>query len=112
MTHLAEQIGNLVVGEEENAAIDFTKTLDAAELLTGTPVVSEISTNDLTISNESVSVESLIILGRKVAIGKAVQFHVIGVLAGVVYFLSIKVTTNSTPVRTLIRKIRIVGEAV
>lgn len=112
MTHTASQIPSMVVGETKNAAVDFTQVLDSGEALTGTPLVVELTTTDLTITNKAVNTAVVSILGESVAIGKAVQFSVTGVVAGTTYEVSITVTTDSTPAQTLVKKVRLLGESV
>ena len=77
----APQIQTIVVGETRNVAVSFAAKLDSGELLTGTPTVVEVTSSDLTITNEVVSTGELTILGETVAIGQAVTFTVSGALA-------------------------------
>lgn len=96
-------------------SIDFTPDLDDGELLAEVGSITEVGTitidadtleetvtasADLTITNESVSEEALVILRKSVAAGKAVQFLVSGQQAGSVYLIEIPVTSDSTPEQT------------
>lgn len=101
MTGKAQQIPSKGAAEERNGAVDFTGQLDPAELLTGTPLVVEVGTNDLTITSKAVNTAAITINGATAAIGKAVQFHITGGPAGVVYELLVTPDTNSTPAQKL-----------
>lgn len=90
----------LSVGDVDVASIDFQDYLDAGELLTGTPTVVEITTTDLTLANKTVNTSALIIDGRSVAVGKAVQFKVSGQVAGKTYTVQVTVSTDATIART------------
>ena len=92
--------------EETDRNIEVWRTmcvvLDSGELLTDTPTVTEVTTSELTISNVVVSTAELTINGAAVAVGEAVQFKVIGQLAGTgSYKLLITAVTDSMPARTL-----------
>lgn len=106
MSDFAPQMPVVVVGETRNGAVDFTDILDSGELLTGTPTIAEITTSDLTFANQAVNTAALTMFGVTVAVGKAVQFKVSGMLANVEYRIKITVATDATPAQTLVRKIR------
>jgi hypothetical protein len=94
-------------GDTDLGSVSFSNQLDAGETLTGTPLVVEVDTTDLTISNKTVSTAILEINEVNVPIGEAVQFKVSGMLKETgVYKLKITVTTTSTPARTLVRYVR------
>jgi hypothetical protein len=58
-------------------AIDYTKWLDGADLLTGIPTVTEVGTSGLTLASKVINTAALTINDRTAAIGKAVQFTVV-----------------------------------
>ena len=91
----------LSVGDVEQGAVSFADVLDASETLTGTPVVTEVGTTDLTLGDKAVSIAALTILGVSVAAAEAVQFSVSGQKAGTLYTIS--VTASTTASRTLVR---------
>ena len=89
-------------GAKRIVSLDLTRDLDTSELLTGTPTVTEVTTSDLTIANKAVSTAALEIKGKTVAIGKAVQFSVMGGVSGTTYEIRVSVGTDSTPAETLV----------
>jgi len=95
------------VSEIRNVAISFAGVVDVGELLTGTPTIVEVTTTDLTLSNKVVSTAQLTINGKKVLIGEAVQFKVLGGTADTNYGIRITVGTDSTPTQTLIITLRL-----
>lgn len=109
--NIAPQRPTFVVGERNNPAVSFDGVLASGELLTGTPTVAEETTTDLTISSESVNTVALTINGESVAIGRAVQFSVVGQQAGVTYMLKITATTDSVPAQVKIRHVVFEAEA-
>ena len=88
-------------GETEVVSIDYTNNLGAAELLTGTPTVVEVTTADLTLTSKIVNTVAVRILERDVAIGKAVQFKVSGQKINTQYSIRIIATTDGG--RTVVR---------
>lgn len=111
MTIKAKQIQCKGVSAARNIAVDFIDQLDAGEVLTGTPTVTEVTTSDLTLSNKIINTAELTINDRTVAIGKAVQCKVTGGTAYRTYKIKISVGTNSTPAQTLIAIIELRIEA-
>ena len=95
------------VSEVCNVAVDFTDLLDSGELLTGTPTIVEVTTTALTLSDKAVSTAALIINGRTVIIGAALQFKVVGGAAGTEYEIRLTCATNSTPAQTRIARIKL-----
>ena len=86
-----------------NVAVSFVGKLDSGEVLTGTPTATEITTADLTFSNEAVSTAALTINGRTVPIAEAVQFKVAsGGTAGTTYRIRVSAGSDSTPAQTLV----------
>lgn len=83
--------------------VDFTLYgLDKTELLTGTPVVVEVTTTDLTLANKAVNIATFTNQrGKIVAIGKGVQFTVAGGVAGTSYEVSVQCGTNGSPAQLL-----------
>lgn len=87
----------LIQGETRNAAREFIGDLLSAEVLSGTPTVVEETTTDLTITNVAVNSAAIIYPSRTVAIGKAVEFTVVGQLAATrEYSLLITSTTDAS----------------
>lgn len=92
-------------GDVDLVSIDYTDYLDSSELLTGTPTVAEQTTANLTFANIAVTTTAVVILGKTVAIGKALRFKVSGQVAGVTYTVRVTAATDSTPARTVVRDI-------
>lgn len=86
-------------GAKRMVAVDFTKWLDGAAVLTGTPTVVEVTTSALTLANKAVSTTTLTINDRTVAVGKAVQFSVITPSdgAGTNYRVRVTVSSDGSP---------------
>ena len=101
MTAVAPQRPSAVVGAVRWVSISFVGQLDDGELLTGTPVLTEISTSDLTIDNIRINTGAVKIDGQTVAIGKAVQCRISGYQLGVTYKLEVEASTNASPAQTL-----------
>ena len=99
MSTIARQVPCKEESEVRNVAVDFTDELDAGELLTGTPTVTEAT---LTIGNIAINTAPLTINGRTVAIGAAVQFNVSGGTATTTYDIKVSVDTDATPAQTLL----------
>lgn len=96
----------LMVDATEIGACSFAGNLKSGELLTGTPLVVEQTTSDLTITDKVINTAAVTINHKTVAIGQAVTFLVTGqVLATGKYTLLVTATTDSTPARVLPRKI-------
>jgi len=86
----------LIVGETRNDRVSFKGNLDAGELLTGTPLVVEVTTTNLTLTSKAINT-STIAVGADAAVlaGQAVQFTVAGQLAATgKYKIQITVTTD------------------
>jgi hypothetical protein len=92
MAGTAEQIQKITTEELRNVSVNFADLLDSGELLTGTPTV--VSDTDVTIDNEQVNDEIIIINNESVAVGNAVQFTVECAVAGN-YTVEIKVSTDA-----------------
>lgn len=97
-------------GDEANAAIDYYHDsegrpefgwLDETEQLVGTPVVTEVGSSDLTITDAKVSTSDRKILGYTCPAGKAVQFSFSGMQAGTTYTL--RISTETSDNRTVVR---------
>lgn len=92
----------IAVGDERNVSLNFEPMLDAGELLTGSPIVVEQTTSDLTLSNKAVNTVALVIDDVDVAIGEAVQYHMSGqVVANSPYTVLATATTDATPAQKL-----------
>lgn len=83
------------------ASVSFSGILGSDETLVGSPTVEEVGTNDLTISNVSVSTTALTINDKTVPIGKAVRFYFYGALAGRIYQFTATASTTSSPAQVL-----------
>jgi len=95
----APQIHRAKINKATNISVSFLNGLDSGELLTGTPVVTQVSAGspqELTISNEIVNTSALTINGLSNAAGQAVQFAVTGSVAGL-YKLDVYCATDATP---------------
>ena len=97
-------------------AISYADTLDSGESLTGSVTIIEVTSadvpvvsGDLTISNAAVNTAVLTINNKSVAIGKAVQFRVVGQQAGESYILRSVVSTDSMPAQTLRKWVHLRG---
>lgn len=108
MTQTAEQISILSAAEVRNFKVDFSGLLDSGELLTGTPLVVEVTSTDLTITNKAVSTAELVILEQTVAVGKAVTFTVSGQAEDTIYTIKITVGTDATNAQTFVRNVKFV----
>ena len=96
----------LAVGETNIISVSFADVLNEGELLTGTPAIVEITTSDLTVSNNQINTTALTMGDHIIAIGKAVQFKLIGqVVVSSPYTMKITVLTDSTPPQTKVRGI-------
>lgn len=83
------------VGDIEMLAVDCYDWLDDDEVLTGTPLITEVGTADLTVTNIAVNTSAIAINERTVAIGEAVQAKLLGWVEDVEYRLRITATTAS-----------------
>lgn len=84
------------VGDIESGAIGFIDQLESGETLTGSPTITEQTTDDLTISGVAVNSSTLTIDGVSHTAGQAVQFAVSGMLlTHTPYTLKVVVTTSS-----------------
>jgi len=102
----APQRPSASVGATKNVAVSFSGELDSGEKLTGTPTIVEDTTSDLTITNKTVSVETLNINKVDVPIGEAVQCSVSGFVSdNFPYTLNIVAVTDGSPPQTLPGKI-------
>lgn len=89
------------VGEDFNDTVDIEGLLKGTELATGTPLVVEVNTSDLAISNKAINTAEQTVEGRPVAIGEGVDFTISGFVTGV-YRLKITITTNASDPATRI----------
>lgn len=85
-----------------NIAVSFSEMLDANELLSGTPVITEVINSsspntDLTITSKVISTAVLTINNISVPIAEAVQFTVTGGLtANSPYSITISIGTTAS----------------
>ena len=91
----ATQIRSKGASETRNVAVSYADKLEASELLTGTPTITD-STGDLTLSNKIVSTGALTINGVSVAAGLAVTFTCAGGTANTTYDIRIQCATDAT----------------
>lgn len=100
------------VGETRTPAVSFVGVLEPGEVLTGTPLVVEVSTSGLTLTNKAVNTVELVINGKTVAIGQAVQFKMSGQLvANSPYMIKVTASTDASPAQTFVRKLTVPVEA-
>lgn len=96
-------------GETNLFSVSFDGVLDSGETITGTPTATEETSSDLTISNVTASSTALTINNVSVAIGRAVQFKVVGQLVATRdYTIKITVVTDSSPAQTKIKYVKFV----
>jgi hypothetical protein len=96
------------VGENEFVSVNYTDHLGTLEVLAEPLTVTPES--GITVSDEAISTatyEEDAYPDVTVGIGKAVQFMATSAVAGT-YTIRITVSTNSSPVRTIIRDIELV----
>lgn len=103
----APQVRTVDQAEVRNVAVDLRGKLDEGELLVGTPTVTEVTSTDLTISNNTINSDAETIMGLVVPAGQAVLFRVSGFIPGAVYRIKIHATTDASPAQTLIEHITI-----
>lgn len=82
MPDTAPQIRTISLGEARINSVDFTGKLDSGETLTGTPTITEVTTDSLALTSKSVSTAALVINGVEVPIGMAVQFKATPTVTG------------------------------
>lgn len=111
MTNTAIEVYDLPVGATETVAIDFTDRLRDSALLTGTPLIVEVTTSDLTLGSKLVNTAAITINGTSVAIGKAVTFSATGATAGQSYTIKVTCSTNESVVQTWITNYQLQGIA-
>lgn len=91
-------------GAEDLFSESFDGVLDSGELIASVTSVTEVTSTDLTMSDEAVSTAELTINNIAVATGRAIQFKVVGqLLATKNYTLKMIVVTDSTPAQTKVR---------
>lgn len=95
------------LGSTHVVSFDMTPRLADAELLTGSPSVSdEDATGELTIGNRQVNSAAYEEDGETVAVGKAVQFTLSSTAtAETKYTIDLLVGTDGTPTQTLADKL-------
>jgi hypothetical protein len=95
--------------ETVNVLVDFSHRLSIGELLAGTPVVSEVGTSDLTLSNPIVpTADTTVSVLQQLALSdRCVQFTVEGGTAGTTYVVRITVSTDATYAQTLVQEVQL-----
>ena len=100
------------VGEIRTPAVSFVDVLESGELLTGTPLVVEVTSLDLALANKAVNTATLTINGKSVVAGQAVQFKMSGQLAATrEYTIKVTASTDADPAQTFVRKLTVLVEA-
>lgn len=95
------QICTVRVGDVRSPVCSFALILESGELLTGTPLVAEKTTSDLTLTNKAVNTAPLVVNGLAAAIGQAVQFSMSGQnVANSPYIILVTASTDATPAQT------------
>ena len=91
------------VGETFHDTIDIEGLLKGSELAddTVTPLVVEVNTTDLTITNKAINTTNQTVEGRTVLPGEGVDFTISGFVTGL-YRLKITITTDASPAATRI----------
>ena len=92
---------HIPIGSNSVVTFDMTPRLESAELLTGTPSVTDAgATGELTIANQQVNtVEDI---ANDIAVGKAAQFQIsTSATSCTEYTVSIVAVTDGTPPQTL-----------
>ena len=87
------------VGETVNDTADIEGLLKGSELATGTPLVIEVNTSDLTITNKAVNTVTKTVEGRSVVVGEGIDYTITGFVTGV-YRLKITFSTDADPAAT------------
>jgi len=94
----------IVVGEVSNFAVSFDDVLDKGELITGTPVVTEVTSSDLTFTDQRSNSSAFTMDEHRYETGKVALFKVYGqIVANTPYTLKVQITTDATPAQTKIR---------
>lgn len=110
MANLAPQRHTKTASEVRNVSIDMQGLLDDGELLTGTPIIVEVTTSHLTITNKAVSSEALTINGADCAAGKALQCTIAGGNAGHTYAVRFTVTTEAGQTLIVTASLRVIED--
>lgn len=95
MVDKAPQVRTISTAETRNVAVDMSGKLDGAGVMTGTPLITEVTTSVLTLGSKAVSTAQLTINGATVAIGQALQFTVSGSTAGT-YLVNLQCGTDDS----------------
>lgn len=101
-----KQRPTMSANDTEVVSVNYNQWLDSGELLTGTPTVVEVTTSALTLGSKAVNTTALVVLGRNVAVGEAVQFTVTTATTGV-YTIRITASTDASPARTAVRDLEL-----
>ena len=94
MTARAPQIHGISLNETRHATVDMRGKLEDDELLTGVPVLTELSTTNLSLTNASISVAALVVNDDDVPIAQAVQFTVSSAAIGR-HVVTVRCATNA-----------------
>ena len=110
MSITATKIRSKSVGEHRNVSVSFLNKLDFGESLIGTPIITELTTSDLTFTDESINTIIIRIEDMAHNPGEAVVFNVAGGIAGTTYIIQIECDTDSAITQTLRGRIRLYVE--
>ena len=107
MGTLAPQIHYKAPTEVRNIGVDFTDDLTSAELLTGTPTLTNDPTGSLVFASIAVITVATIMNGRTVAIGKGITFRCSVGVDETDYLLTVTCGTDSSPTETVVGTCRL-----
>lgn len=107
MPNTAPQRHSKTVSEGRNAFADFKLLLTPPELLTGVPVVTEIGTSDLIISNVAINSAVIVVNNSPCNPGQAVVLSLAGGVVGMFYTIQIKVVTDAAAPQTFVATIKL-----
>lgn len=110
----AKELHCVTTSEVRNLYVEFSDDLVGSDKLTGTPTIVEVTTSDLTLSNEVVTTATYqSAKGETVAIGAAVSFKVDAseASASTTYTIKITCATDNAVPETLHGEVQISVEA-
>ena len=111
-TNTAPQVLHKTPDEDRLVSVDFGGKLDAGETLTGVPTAPvdhtiPASATTLTTANVAINTTELIINGRTVPIGEAVQFLASAGGIDSEYIIKVSAASTSAPAQALVGFVRI-----
>ena len=111
MSHEAEQLRHKSESAIRVMSLGFIEDLSSGELLTGTPIILEVDTTDLTLSSKAVNTTTVTIDDTSHVAGQALQALVTGGTAGATYEITFQCGTDSSPAQTLFGKTTLIIDA-